>query len=119
MKGETVLINGDNWTVVDVAPAPELAEMVAVILEEAGFVTMTRGPNIMGDVLTHLGTHSLDTTYVLVPRQDAERALALIEATVTDYEGDELDAVMADIAEQGWRREEAGDDEEDAGGNKQ
>ena len=87
MKGETILVNGDNWMVVDVAPAAELAEMVAVILEEEGFVVMTKGPDMISDIFTHMGTHSLGTTYVIVPEKDGERALALIAETVTDYEG--------------------------------
>lgn len=98
MKGDTLLINGDNWTVVDVAPAAALAEMVAVILEEEGFAVMTRGPDLVTDAMSLMGTHSIGTTYVLVPERDSERALALIAETVTDYEGDELDAVLADIA---------------------
>ena len=43
MKGENRLINGDNWTIVDVAPAEPLAEMVAALLEDAGFVVIVRG----------------------------------------------------------------------------
>ena len=94
MKGETLVINGDRWTVVDIAPAAPLAEMVAALLEDEGFVVLTRAPG-QGDALTHLGSHSLGTTYVLVPEVDSERALELIEETVTDYEGDDLDALLA------------------------
>lgn len=101
MKGTTVIINGDRWTIVDVAPAAELAEMVAALLEEEGFVTITRGPGFASDALTHLGTHAIGTSYVLVPEPDAERAIRVIEQTVTDYEGDDLDALLAEIAASG------------------
>ncbi len=94
MKGEVMLVNGDRWTVVDVAPAAPLAEMVAVILEEEGFLVMTKGPDMVSDVFTHMGTHSLGTTYVLVPEQDGERALQIVAETVTDYEGDDLDEML-------------------------
>ena len=96
MKGETLLLNGDNWTIVDVAPAAELAEMVAVILEEEGFPVVVRG--LDGDVFTHMGASSLGTTYVLVPEKDAERALALIAETVTDYEGEDMDKVLEQMS---------------------
>lgn len=105
MKGETVVINGDPWTVVDVAPAAELAEMVAALLEDEGFVTMTRGPGTGSDALTHLGTHAIGTSYVLVPQGDAERAQKIIEATVTDYEGEDLDALLQEIAASGLTAE--------------
>lgn len=101
MKGRTVIINGDRWSVVDVAPAPELAEMVAALLEEEGFVTMTRGAGILSDALTHLGTHAVGTSYVLVPEADREAAERLIEQTVTDYEGDDLEALLAEMAGEG------------------
>jgi hypothetical protein len=56
---------------------------------------------------------------VLVPEADAEAALALIEETVTDYEGDDLEAAMVALAEDprsarlGRRRpdDDASDDE--------
>ena len=98
MKGESALINGDTWTVVDVAPAAPLAEMVAAILEEEGFVTIVRGAGGMADVLTHLGAHSSETTLVLVPEAQAQAALDLIAETVTDYEGEELDALLEEMA---------------------
>lgn len=93
-----MLVNGDRWTVVDVAPAAPLAEMVAVILEEEGFLVMTKGPDMVSDVFTHMGTHSLGTTYVLVPEQDGERALAVVAETVTDYEGEALDEMLTEQA---------------------
>ena len=105
MKGDTVVINGDRWTVVDVAPAAELAEMVAALLEDEGFVTMTRGPGSGSDALTLLGTHAIGTSYVLVPERDAERAQKIIEATVTDYEGEDLDALLQEIAASGLTTE--------------
>ncbi len=89
-----MLVNGDRWTVVDVAPAAPLAEMVAVVLEEEGFLVMTKGPDMVSDVFTHMGTHSLGTTYVLVPEKDGERALQVVAETVTDYEGDDLDEIL-------------------------
>ena len=98
MKGEGALINGDTWTVVDVAPAAPLAEMVAAILEEEGFVTVVRGAGGMADVLTHSGAHSSETTLVLVPEAQAQAALDLIAETVTDYEGEELDALLEEMA---------------------
>jgi len=96
VKGETVRLNGDLWTVVDVAPAEPLAEMVATILEEEDFTVVVRVAAGMGDVLTHLGVVSSETTLVLVPEPQAEAALALIKETVTDYEGDELEAFLAE-----------------------
>jgi hypothetical protein len=96
MKGETILLNGDNWTIVDVAPALELAEMVAVLLEEEGFPVVVRG--LDGDVFSHMGASGIGTTYVLVPENDAERALTLIAATVTDYEGEDMDKVLEQMA---------------------
>ena len=99
MKGTTITLNGDPWTVVDVAPAAPLAEMVAALLEDEGFVAMVRGFDLLGDVLTHLGVGSAGTTVVLVPEADAEAALALIAETVTDFEGDDLDAALAALAD--------------------
>ncbi len=99
MKGTTVTLNGDAWTVVDVAPAAPLAEMVAALLEDEGYVAVVRGVDLVGDVLTHLGVGSAGATVVLVPEADAEAALALIAETVTDYEGDDLDAALAALAD--------------------
>lgn len=98
MKGETRVINGDRWTVVDLAPAAPLAEMVASILEEEGFIVMTRGLGRVDDAFSHLGAVSAGTTAVLVPEADADRALALIEETVTDYQGEELDGILQQMA---------------------
>jgi hypothetical protein len=99
MKGETRLINGDRWTVVDLAPAAPLAEMVAAILEEEGFVVMTRGVDQVDDAFSHLGAVSAGATVVLVPEAEAERAMALIAETVTDYEGDDLESILREIGE--------------------
>jgi len=96
VKGDTVRLNGDLWTVVDAAPAEPLAEMVATILEDEGFTVVVRVATRMGDVLTHLGGVSSETTFVLVPEEQAEAALALIAETVTDYEGEELEALLAE-----------------------
>jgi hypothetical protein len=98
VKGSTILLSGDRWTVVDVAPAAPLAEMVAAILEEEGFVAQTRGAEALADALTHLGTLTAGVTLVVVPEDQAEAALALIAETVTDYEGDELDEVLTRLA---------------------
>lgn len=101
MKGETMMINGGHWVVVDVAPAAALADMVANILEEENFVVMTRGSEALADdVLAALGADSLGPTLVLVPAEQAEAALALIAETVTDYEGDELEALLRDMPEE-------------------
>ncbi len=114
MKGETLLLNGDRWTVVDIAPAEPLAEMVATILEEEAFTVVVRLAAGFGDVLTHLGGVSSETTLVLVPEAEADAALALIAETVTDYEGDELEALLAEMgAETGDERLEPGQDDED------
>jgi hypothetical protein len=98
VKGETVVINGDRWTVVDMAPAQALAEMVAALLEEEGMVAMVRGSDLLADMFSNLGASSVGSAVVLVPEADAERALKLIEETVTDFEGDELEAIMGAIA---------------------
>jgi outer membrane scaffolding protein for murein synthesis (MipA/OmpV family) len=99
MKGETRLINGDRWTIVDLAPAAPLAEMVASILEEEGFVVMTRGIDTVDDAFSHLGAVSAGATAVLVPEADADRALELIAETVTDYQGEDLDAVLSELGD--------------------
>ncbi len=98
MKGQTVVINGDRWTVVDVAPAQALAEMVAALLEDEGMVAMVRGDELLTDVFSNLGAGGVGSALVLVPEADAQRALSLIEETVTDFEGDELDDIMDAIA---------------------
>lgn len=98
MKGTTVTLNGDPWTVVDVAPAAPLAEMVAALLEDEGFVAVVRGAAMLGDALTHLGVGSAGGSVVLVPEADGEAALALIAETVTDFEGDDLDLALAALA---------------------
>ncbi len=100
MTGETIILNGDRWTIVDVAPAAPLAEMVAAILEEEGFVVVTRGPDSVTDIFSHLGSHSLGTTYTLVPEADAERAMQVIAETVTDYEGEELEQILEQLAKE-------------------
>jgi hypothetical protein len=99
VKGETILLNGDPWVVVDVAPAEPLAEMVAALLEDEGYVAVVRGIALLGDTLAHLGVGSAGVSVVLVPEADAEAALALIAETVTDYHGDDLEAAMAMLAE--------------------
>lgn len=98
MKGTQIVLNGDPWTVVDVAPAMPLAEMVAALLEDEGFVAVVRAAAGVPDALTHLGVTDAGTSVVLVPSADAERALALIEETVTDYVGDDLETALAELA---------------------
>ena len=116
MKGETLRVNGDMWTIVDVAPAGPLAEMVAAILEDEGFVAITRGHDVINDVFSHLGAALIGTTFVLVPERDAARALRLIEDTVTDYEGEELEALLEEMAAEGSSEfdeyDESSDDED-------
>lgn len=99
MKGTTITLNGDPWTVVDVAPAEPLADMVAALLEEEGFVAVVRGTAFLGDALAHLGVASAGASVVLVPEAEAEAALALIDETVTDYEGDDLEEALAALAD--------------------
>ena len=96
LKGAVVTLNGDRWTVVDVAPAEPLAEMVAAILEDEGILSVVRGADPLDDVYSHLGGSRVGTTVVLVPEADAERAFEIIAETVTDYQGDELDALLAE-----------------------
>jgi len=108
VKGETLRLNGDLWTVVDAAPAEPLAEMVATILEDEGFTVVVRVATRMADVLTHLGGVSSETTLVLVPEEQAEAALALIKETVTDYEGEELEALLAEQGAEPGTDEDAG-----------
>lgn len=122
LRGAVITLNGDRWTVVDVAPAEPLAEMVAAILEEEGIVSVVRGADPLDDVYSHLGGSRVGTTLVLVPEADAERALTLIAETVTDYQGDELDELLAggmgpDVWGEGDDEEDdaEGDDEEDGG----
>lgn len=116
MKGETRIVNGDEWMIVDVAPALPLAEMVAALLEDAGFIVMVRGGDSADDVFSHLGSPGIGVTHVLVPKAQGGEALQLIRDTVTDYEGDELEAVLraggAD-AVFGFEDDEDDDDDDD------
>jgi hypothetical protein len=113
MKGTTITLNGDPWTVVDVAPAAPLAEMVAALLEDEGYVAVVRGADFLGDTLAHLGVGTAGASVVLVPEADAAGALALIAETVTDYEGDDLDVALAALAADPTALG-AGDDADDA-----
>ena len=115
LKGAVVTLNGDRWTVVDVAPAQPLAEMVAALLEEEGMVAVVRGADPMDDVTSHLGAPGVGTTVVLVPEADAERALALIADTVTDFEGEELAAALAsgELTLEELEGGEGGEDDDD------
>ncbi len=119
LKGAVVTLNGDRWTVVDVAPAQPLAEMVAALLEEEGMVAVVRGADPMDDVTSHLGAPGVGTTVVLVPEADAERALALIADTVTDFEGEELAAALAsgELTLEELEGGEGGEDDDDAEGD--
>jgi len=98
LKGETVVVNGDEWTVVDEAPAAALAEMVAALLEDEGFVVMVRGLDLQSDAVSHLGATNVTATQVLVPKDQAEAAMQLIAETVTDYQGPELEELMERLA---------------------
>ena len=121
MKGETVVVNGDEWTVVDEAPAAPLAELVAALLEDEGFVVMVRGLDLQSDAFSHLGSISVTATHVLVPKEQAEAAMRLIAETVTDYQGVELDDLMERLgrgeAVEGFESaEDEGDEEDEDGG---
>ena len=98
---DTIRLNGEIWSVVDVAPALELAEMVAVILEDEGFPVIIQSGETRTDPLSHLGVQSqLGTSYVLVRKNDSQKALELIAESVTDYEGEDLEKIMAEMAEE-------------------
>lgn len=121
LKGAVVTLNGDRWTVVDVAPAEPLAEMVAAILEDEGILSVVRGADPLDDVYSHLGGSRVGTTVVLVPEADAERAFEIIAETVTDYQGDELEQLLREGGVP-WHEEvedaddgQADDDGEDGG----
>ena len=90
MKGDKVTLHGDTWVVVDVAPLPELADMVAVILKEEGYVVEVKGPDFIADVFHALGAQTPGLTMVLVPETQAEAALALIAESIRDYDDEEL-----------------------------
>lgn len=114
LRGAVIILNGDRWTVVDVAPAEPLAEMVAAILEEEGIVSVVRGADPLDDVYSHMGGSRVGTTVVLVPEGDAERALEIIAETVTDYQGDELEALLATgMGADVWGEDEPADEEDD------
>lgn len=117
LKGEIVVVNGDEWVVVDEAPAAPLAEMVAALLEDEGYIVMVRGLDLQSDTFSHLGGTNITATHVLVPRDQADAAMQLIAATVTDYEGEELDDLMARLergeAVEGFEPDD-GDDAEPA-----
>ena len=74
--------------------------MLNVVLEEAGYVVMTKAADNVADIMSHLGAHYPDTTLVLVPEARGEEALKLIAETVTDYEGEELEALMDEMAQE-------------------
>jgi hypothetical protein len=112
LKGAVITLNGDPWTVVDVAPAEPLAEMVAAILEEEGIVAVVRGTDPLDDVYSHLGGSRVGTTVVLVPEADAPRAFEIIAETVTDYQGDELETLLREGGVP-WHEEDQDVDEDD------
>jgi hypothetical protein len=101
LKDRVMTINGDKWTIVNVAPAEPLAEMVAVMLEQEGFPVIVRGT----DVFSHLGASEMAVTYVLVPEKDAERALGLIAEMVTPIEEDEAREVSGEESSEEERTE--------------
>ena len=119
LRGAVITLNGDRWTVVDVAPAEPLAEMVAAILEEEGILSVVRGADPLDDVYSHLGGSRVGTTVVLVPEAEAERALVIIAETVTDYQGEELEELLAhgaDAETAGWSESRDEDDDEESDG---
>lgn len=98
---DSIRINGEIWSVVDLAPALELAEMVAVILEDEGFAVIVKTGESLSDPLSHLGVQSqIGRSYVLVRKNDTEKALEIIAESVTDYEGEELEKIMAQMAKE-------------------
>ncbi len=99
-KGDSLRINGDIWTIVDVAPAAELAEMVAVILEEEGLRPRVEGLGIGAGIIQALGANFIGTSFVLVPKHEAEEALKIIEECVTDYTGEDIDRLMDTMSEE-------------------
>ena len=99
-KGDSLRINGDIWTIVDVAPASELAEMVAVILEEEGLRPRVEGLGIGAGIIQALGANFIGTSFVLVPKHEAEEALKIIEECVTDYTGEDIDRLMDTMSEE-------------------
>ncbi len=97
--GDITRINGDRWMIVDIAPAEPLAEMVATILEEEGFVVIVRGLEGLSDVFAHLGAERVGATGVFVPEEQGPAALELIKETVTDYEGEDLKKVLEELGD--------------------
>lgn len=97
-KGDIVQLHGDEWMIVDIAPAPELADMVAVILEEEGFTVERMGDTMGDEVLRALGAQYMGSSYLLVPSAQGEDALKLIEEVVMDYEGEDAQAMLEELA---------------------
>lgn len=100
MKGDKVTLHGDSWVIVDVAPLPELADMVAVILKDEGYVVEVKGPDFIADVFHALGAQTPGITMVLVPETQAEAALALIAESIRDYDDEELEHIRTLSPEQ-------------------
>lgn len=98
-KGDSLRINGDIWTIVDVAPASELAEMVAVILEDEGLRPRVEGEGIGAGIIQALGANFIGTSFVLVPKHEAKEALKIIDECVTDYTGEDIDSLMDTMSE--------------------
>ena len=97
-KGESIRYNGDMWMVVDVAPAHELAEMVAVMLEEEGYIVQLHGGGPLNDALSSLGANSFGYAYVLVPEAQGPDALAFISENVEDFEGEDAQVLLEQMA---------------------
>ena len=97
-KGESIRLNGDMWMIVDVAPATELAEMVAVMLEDEGYTCVIKGADMFSSPLSALGVSNLGLSYVLVPEGQGPEALAFVEENVEDFEGEEAQAMLEQMA---------------------
>jgi hypothetical protein len=97
VRGETLVISGDRWTIVDVAPAVQLAEMVAVILEEEGLSALICTLE-EGETKAPTNTRQVEDNYVLVPEEDADKALEIIKDSVTDYRGDQLEELLQGLS---------------------
>ncbi len=97
MKGETLEFEGKLWTVVDIVPSVSLAEMAAVILEEEGIsaIICTLEENEFSESNNE---NQFGTAYVLVPESESSRALELIQDSVTDYKGAQIEELLEGLS---------------------
>ena len=107
--GDAVELDGAAWRIVDLAPAVALAEMAADVLADAEFdvVVFAIDPD-SGRLAPPTDREGVGAAVVLVPDADTERALAHLEAEITDYTGDDLDELMALMESDGADEGEAG-----------